>query len=179
MINAAKARPVKFQGRVQDLLDLLVEMLPLHDSLVETAQRKLQAMRRCDLQQMEDCLRREATLTATIRDRETARRRLMEAIGADLGLSRVESQAMSVSQLAVRLDENRSLKLRAMARQLAAVLEEIARVNRAVTLFAREMLDHYRFVFNEVTKGFAEAPVYVSSGRPALQVQARVFDMTG
>jgi len=179
MINAAKSNPARFQERLRDLLRLLTEMLRLHESLMAVTHRKLIAMRQCHIQGMQECVRQEAELTTTIRQREVQRRRLMAAIGADLGLGRTESQAMSINQLAIRLDERKGLKLRAMAKQLAAVLTEISKINAAVTMFAREMLDHYRSVFSEITKGFAAAPVYVPGGRRSFDVSAQVLDTTG
>ncbi len=169
----------ELQGHLHELHELLLSLLESHHSLVEVSQDKLTAMQRSDVAAIHRCVQREGLLTQHIRGQDTQRRRLMSAIGLGLGLSEVEARAMSLNQLAIRLDHKRSLQLRALARRLSDALAEICKVNTVVTLFARDMLAHYRFVFNEITKGMTEAPVYARQGRRSVDAVAQVFDATG
>ncbi len=169
----------RFQGRLRDVDQLLAELVRLHEELLEVVQRKLMAMRMNDIEVIHECVAREGELTKKISDREGLRRRLVVLIGQDLGLREEESRNMSIGRLAEYLHENKRLKLQVLADRLSAVLVEIAKVNTVVTLFAGRMLEHYRYVFGEITKGISESPVYVRDGGQPKGTAAQVFDATG
>ena len=168
----------RFQGRLRDLSELLMGFVRLHEELIEIVQRKLLAMRKSDLDAIQECVVRDGELTRTISDREGLRKRLMVLIGCDLGIGEEDSATMPLSRLATHVDEKSSLKFRVAGDRLSAILKEIAKVNLVITLFGRRMLEHYSDVFAQITQGLNESPVYARTARQMGMVEAQVFEAT-
>lgn len=178
--HQAKSRvgSARFQDRLRDLSELLMGFVRLHEELIEIIQRKLLAMRKSDLDAIQECVDREGELTRKISDREGLRKRLMALICCDLGIGEEESATMPLSQLANHVDHKSSLKLRVAGDRLSAILREIAKVNIVITLFGRRMLEHYRDVFAQITQGLNESPVYARTARQAGTFEGQVFEAT-
>ncbi len=169
----------RVEDRVRDLEHLLTELVQLYESQLEVLQRKLTAMRGSAVQTIHECVAREGELAKTISSREGLRRRLMVLIGQDLGWNEDESRNMTISRLTQHVDGKRKLGLLVQARRLSGLLKEVAGVNGAVSMFAGKMLEHYRYIFGQITQGITESAVYVQQGDQPHEVAAQVFDATG
>ncbi len=169
----------RFADRVRDLEHLLTELVGLYETQLEVLQRKLAAMRGSDVQTIQACVAREGELVKTISSREGLRRRLMVLIGQDLGWNENESRNMTISRLTQHIDGKRKLGLLVQARRLSGLLKDVSGVNEAASLFAGRMLEHYRYIFGQITQGIADSPVYVPEGNQPHEVAAQVFDATG
>ena len=168
-----------FADRVRDMEHLLTELVHLYESQLEVLQRKLTAMRGSDVQTIQECVAREGELVKTISNREGLRRRLMVLIGQDLGWDEDESRNMTISRLTQHVDGKSKLGLLVQARRLAGLLKDVSGVNEAASMFAGKMLEHYRYIFGQITQGIAESAVYVPDGNQPREVAAQVFDATG
>lgn len=164
--------------RIRDLEHLLTELVGLYESQLEVLQRKLAAMRCSDVQTIQSCVAREGELVKTISSREGLRRRLMVLIGQDLGWNENESRNMTISRLTQHVEGKRKLGLLVQARRLAGLLKDVSSVNEVASLFAGRMLEHYRYIFGQITQGIADSPVYVPEGDQPHEVGAQVFDAT-
>lgn len=169
----------RFADRVRDLEHLLTELVHLYESQLEVLQRKLTAMRGSEVQTIQECVAREGELVKTISNREGLRRRLMVLIGQDLGWSEDESRNMTISRLTQHVDGKRKLGLLVQARRLSGLLKDVSGVNEAASMFAGRMLEHYRYIFGQITQGITESAVYVPDGNQPHEVGAQVFDATG
>ena len=169
----------RFADRARDLEHLLTELVHLYESQLEVLQRKLTAMRGSDVQTIQECVAREGELVKTISNREGLRRRLMVLIGQDLGWNEDESRNMTISRLTQHVDGKSKLGLLVQARRLSGLLKDVSGVNEAASMFAGKMLDHYRYIFGQITQGIAESPVYLPGGNKPHEVAAQVFDATG
>ncbi|MCH8052584.1 MAG: flagellar export chaperone FlgN [Planctomycetes bacterium] len=169
----------RFQNRLRDLGNLLIELTGLHEELLEVLQRKLVAMRQNGVDTIHECVAREGELAGRIADREGLRRRLMVLIGRDLGIDEEEARRLSIRRLASRVDEQQKLKLLVAGERLSALLKEITKVNAVVGEFAGRMLEHYRAVFGQITQGIVQPPVYVRDGDRPQSVAAQVIDAVG
>ncbi len=169
----------RFEDRIRDLIRLMAELLHLHEDLLGVVQRKLLAMRKSDVELMQTCTAGEIDLTGRIRERDGLRKQILVLIAKDLNRPTTRQKEMTVSELLKHVSESEGNKMRALAGQLSFIMGETAKVNTVVQLFAQQMLDHYREIFERVTRGVVESPTYVVGGRPRGVLRAHVVDAIG
>ncbi len=178
MVAFAGNNSSRLRDRLRDLHRLLTEMAHLQEDLLEVLQRKLLAMRTSDVNEIQACVLAEGDLAECLNQRDGLRKQLTGLIVQDLGLDEQQSDTMTIGRLASYLERPQRTRLEAVAARISPLLTEIAKVNRVVTMFAGDMLEHYQLVFGEMTAGLTNSPVYSLQGRGPVGATAQVFDAT-
>lgn len=135
---------------IDDLCKLMAALEGLHGELAVLVERKIEAMRRADVEGLTELGAREVALTQRLREQDGARRQVLERIGKELGQNAARSRTLTVSQLTTHLDEPQCGLLMDAARKLRAAVFKSARVNRLAGVIARDVLEHMRWVFASV-----------------------------
>lgn len=166
------------QGRttisVDDLTHLMGTLESLHGDLAGLMERKVDAMRRADVEGLSELGAKEIALTQRLRERDVMRRRVLERIGKELGLNAARARTLTVSQLSPHLDEPQRANLMEAARKLRSAVFRSARTNRLAGVIAREVLEHMRWVFASVRRLGQEGNEY-GGGR----MEHRILDAVG
>lgn len=171
--------PCRVHDRLRDFNVLLTDLLRLHEELVVVIQKKLVVMRQSEVNNIYECLRAEEDLVRRIHDKEHLRRRLVALIAEDLGITDAMGGEVSAATLIKHLAPPTKLRTAALAGQLSHIMREVAKVNGVVARFAREMLQHYRGIFQQVTESINEISTYALGGQVQSNVRAQVVDATG
>jgi hypothetical protein len=158
-------RPVdNVARRASDLTRLLEQAAVLHERLVELTGRKVQAIRTADLDAMCACNDEQEAVVKRLRERDGLRKQLMDAMGAELGLSAKAGRALTISQLLLKLPEKARAEVDAARRRLQDVLAKLAQANRLSGAISRELVDHLRFVFSAVRPSATPSGQYSPGG---------------
>ena len=165
--------------RLKELTVLLADMSGLHQELLGTVRRKLEAIRGADTEAMQQAGGQEGELARRIKDAEGLRRLLMDRLGAELGLSPAQARKLTVSELAGRVAEPVRSRLTVLGAEIRKSATEIARVNRINALISHEMLKHFRTVYDTVTQGTVTRDFYGRTGRPRRGAPVALIDTTG
>ncbi len=159
--------------RVRDLQRLLEQLRALHEELFTLVDAKIAGMRRADVPALTECSAREIALIQRLTERESFRGQLMDAIGSEVGLPPRACRAMSVSQLAERLEGPQRDALQAAADQLRRVVMKVTQANRVCGAVSLELVHHLRWVMaavrprDEKPNGYAGNGTLVGSDRAA------------
>ncbi len=162
-----------------NLIKLLGGLQELHEKLRSLVEAKIDAMKRADIAAMGDVTRREQAATKRLVECHASRRRLMEAVGRELGLAPRNAQAITVSQLASRLAEPESSILRDAAGKLGEVASRLAQANRVAGVLSREILNHLKWVFASVKPAGRQPVGYSGTGALVGNDKRRIFDTVG
>ncbi len=168
-------RPVESK-RLRDLIRLLGGLQKLHGQLRSLVEVKIDAMKRADIAAMGELSRQEQTLAERLATYEESRRRLMEAMGEELGLSSQAARAITVSQLASRLSQPQRSLLRDAAGKLREVASQVAQANRVAGVVSREILNHLKFVFASVRPKEGQPVGYCGDGAPVGSGKMQIFE---
>lgn len=168
-MNGVTAKP-----RMDELLALMSTLEELHGELAEVAERRMDAMRRADLEAMAALSVRDAELARRLRETEEARRGVLERIGSTTVRNGGRNRMPTVSQLSLILDEGERARLMDAAKRLRAAVFRSGRLHRLAGSVAREVLDHLRWVFASMReKGVGESGYGVTGqGRRILDAVA-------
>ena len=162
-------------NHLQLLEALLAELVELHQSLLETVQAKLAAMRKSDAEGMTACATREGELIGRIHACESRRRQAMIEIGRGLGLDSRQAAALPLSALMPRLEPEQARRLDVIRKQLLMCVGELGKVNELCRMLAERMISCHRALFEQATRT-EPAPVYAPGGPPRVAVTAQVLD---
>ncbi len=166
--------------RVGQVVQVLSELKHLHDELALVVRRKLDAMRAADTDALRSAVAREEFLAQRIREQDGLRRQIVELIGAALGRSAAESRAMTVSELAECLGEPARSRLLLLAGALRERVRETGELNRVAGAVSREMLRHFRHVFQVMAQASPPSGgVYTRSGFTETRTGMSVFEAVG
>ncbi|MFQ5592073.1 MAG: flagellar export chaperone FlgN [Phycisphaerae bacterium] len=166
-------------SRWRDLLELLTRLQQMHVDLSVLIDRKVDAMRRNDLDTLRDTLAQEAVLVHAIQEREGMRRQLLDTIGEKMGWPAQTARALSMSQLASRIARSQRERLLAVGKKLREAVSRVARANRLAGCVAREINDHLRWVFASVKPYQSEPAGYTGAGKPLACSELTILDAVG
>ncbi len=162
--------------QMDNLIKLLGGLQELHDKLRRLVEAKIEAMKRADMAAMSEVERQEKTTAKRIVDCEVSRRRLMEAVGRELGLPPKKAQPPTVSQLVARLSEPQCSILRDAGESLREVASRLAQANRIAGVLSREILNHLKCVFASVKPAGREPVGYSGTGAVVGSDKTRIFE---
>lgn len=165
--------------RLRNLIRLLGGLQELHEKLRSLVEAKMDAMKRADVAAMSEVARDEKATAKRLAECEVSRRRLMEAMGKELGLTPQQGQALTVSQLASRLSESDRSILHDAAEKLREVASRLAQVNRVVGVLSREILNHLKWVFASVKPAGQQPVGYSGTGALVGTDKRRIFETVG
>jgi len=159
---------------IDDLIKLMTGLEALHGDLTVLVERKIDAMRRADVEGLTELGAKEVALTQRLRERDAMRRQVLERIGKELGQTPARARTLTVTQLTAHLDAAQCAQLMDAARKLRAAVFKSARVSRLAGAIARDVLDHMRWVFASVRpKGQS------SSEFGGARMEHRILDAVG
>jgi len=147
-------------GRMLDAY--LGQLFALLSGLVEVAERKLAALRRAQVAELEECTAREGELLQQVRQTEQQRRAVLARFAQRLPDG--QQAAPNLQELAVGLPEPISSSLRARSagvRHVATVLQE---KNRLAARVAHDLQSHLHGIFADLRKVNSETVVYGAQG---------------
>jgi len=165
--------------RLKDLVTLFDGLHKLHEQLLALIRSRIDAMKRSDVAAMQSLSEQEQLLAGRVEQREGLRRQLMDKIGEQCGLSSRAARALSVSQLAGRLDEPQRTTLQQAAQRLRGIIAKVAQANRVAGAISREVLTHLEWVFASVRPASEQPFVYSVNGQAPLANDARIFETVG
>jgi len=167
------------ETRLNELATVLGDLRVLHEDLLATIRRKLEAARRAEVEVIQSCTAREAFLATRIRKRDDVRKQLAERIGAALGWSSGEARTASISTLVAKAGEPVRGRVLAAAVALRERAEQVEQLNRTAAMVTGTMLKHLRAVTTAMTQAGTETCGYSAEGRRASGAPVRVFDAVG
>lgn len=162
--------------RVEQVIAMLGEMKALHDELCMVVKRKLDALRRADVDAIQSATAREDFLARRIHECDGMRKQVMELIATSMGVARSHAREMTVSELADRVGEPASSRLVVLAAALRDRIRETAEANRVAALITQEMLKHFRHVYDVMATANQQPGVYTRSGSAAPRRAVSVFE---
>ena len=171
-----KQRPVT---RLGDLVTLLDQLRALYEEMLALIGRKIEAMRKADLDAMRVCQQSEHELTKRVNEREGLRRQLMDAIGVELGLASGVGRALSISQFTEKLGKSERAGVISAADGLKSTIAKVAQSNRIAGVISREIVHHLRWVFAAVQPREQQPAGYSGAGVVVPCAGARLFETVG
>lgn len=167
----------KLAGELAALIEQLIDKQVALRNLV---QQKLQAMRRCDAEEMLRVSQREGDLTGEVAALEGKRTGLVVQMCAALDISaRADAKGVSLRTLISKLDQQSGRLLAGVAERLRGEMLKLAEANRVVQLVCQEMMAHFKAIFAAMVQSEHDAPTYSARGEVGAAVGARVLDATG
>jgi hypothetical protein len=167
-------------GQTQELAQQLDRLESLHRRLLEIINRKIEAMRRSDIDEIRACLDPEAALVQQIAEQEGRRKRMVGQMGQQLGLSPSRARTVNLRRLADRLPPEQRPPLLHATDRLRTAVAKVAERNRVAGVIAREILRHFRHVFSAMTSGGGPGPEsYTHHGQRQTVAPKRLLDAVG
>ncbi len=160
--------------RVEDLIKLLSRLSTLHEDLLGAIRRKIDAMKRADIDDMRSFGEEEQSIVVKISEREGLRRRLMDLIGSDLKLPAGSARTVSFKQLVARIPTAWHSTLNEAGDRLRSCMTRVAAANRVAGEIARQIVTHLKWVFGSVRPdesspvGYSRTGLLVANGETCL-----------
>ncbi len=167
------------QKRLREFSRLLDALCQLQMELADVLQLKLDAMRRADLPAMQRVGEREVALVRSIEQRNGLRLQLMDAMANDWQLPEGAGRTMTMSQLTARLSGGARDGLVCVVDRLRDAVALVARTNATVSVVAREVVGHLRWVFASVRPADEQPTGYAGDGAVVTVPTAGIFEMMG
>ncbi|MFQ5806196.1 MAG: flagellar export chaperone FlgN [Phycisphaerae bacterium] len=149
--------------QVRDLLATVTSLHELLKQLLELAGRKLAAMRSADAGALQQCAADEGGVLQALFEREKQRDAVLARLAQSLHW-RADCRPR-LSEIAERLPEPFSSRLRAKIVGLRQTAGELRHKNQLAAAVARNLHAHIRAVFEDVAKVNQESVVYGPSGK--------------
>lgn len=150
-------------GDARELLSVLGDLQGLLQQLVDTAERKLQAMREGQPTELTDCTRRELDLLQAVHKAEQRRNATLARLAQ--GLQCPELRTGTLSMTAEVLPEPQRSQLRARIAGLRQTASDLRQKNQLASEVARRLQVHLRSVFSELARTQQENVVYGPKGQ--------------
>jgi len=166
-------------AKLRDLVTLLSTLESLYEELGAVVRRKIEAMKRNELQIMRDLNEREHALAGKIRERDGLRRQLMDAVGAQAGWPNGAARDIPLAQLSARLPEPHASALRSARARLAEAAARLANANRTAAEFARAIIEHLTWVFRAAGPAGAAPVTYSAGGSRTRRGETMIVDTVG
>ncbi len=165
------------EEHVRDLLATVIALHELLKQLLELAARKLSAMRVADTETLQHCAADEGAVLQTVFERERERDAALARLAQGLHWS--EAVPPRLSEIAERLPEPLSSRLRAKIAGLRQTAHELRQKNQLAAAVARNLHKHLRAVFEDVAQVNQESVVYGPSGKHEQRVNQTWVDAVG
>ena len=165
--------------RIEDLIELLNGMSTLHEDLLGVIRRKIDAMKRADIEGMRVFGEKEQSIVVQIGEREGLRRQLMDLISKDLNLPARSARAVSLKQLVARIPTVWQSILDEAGDRLRSCMSRVAAANRVAGEIAHQIVTHLKWVFASVRPDEGEPVGYSGTGILVSSTETRLLDAMG
>ena len=165
--------------RIEDLIKLLNRLSTLHEDLLGTIRRKIDAMKRADIDDMRAFGEKEQSIVVKISEREGLRRQLMDLIARDLKLPARSARAVSLKQLIARIPTRCQSTLSEAGDRLRRCMTRVAAANRVAGEIARQIVTHLKWVFGSVRPDEGEPVGYSRTGMSVSNTETLLLDAMG
>jgi hypothetical protein len=159
------------------LADSLSQLRQLYEELMLVLRRKLESMKRADSEGLNSCSARERFLAQRIAEAESHRKQVLSRLQNELGFQ--AGRGVTVAELAGRLQEPARSKLLIMAQGLHQLISEADRMNQVAALVAKELLTHFRRVYEAMRVTQGAGALYGPGGARELEGTERLIDAVG
>ncbi|MEK6675377.1 MAG: hypothetical protein AABZ47_06945 [Planctomycetota bacterium] len=133
-----------------ELATLLVDLSRALEPLAENLQRRIDAARAVDMEQMQSLHDESTGLVKRLRERDGLRRQIMDRMVAELGASGRPGRMWSLTELVSRLSPKDAAKLSASAAILRGVMDRVVKLSRQVGSISDAIVRHLTWVFSAV-----------------------------
>jgi hypothetical protein len=177
---AAQPHAVQPQSRDTQAAELLEALSALHEllrQLLELARAKLEALRAADAPNLQRCAARECGVLERLFERERQRDAVLARLAQSLHWEGPAPPRLA--EVAAKLPEPVSSRLRAKAAGLRQTAGELRRENRLAAEVAQHLHKHIRAVFEDIARVNQESIVYGPSGRHEQRAAMTWVDAVG
>jgi len=150
--------------RVRDLQRLLEQLGDLYGELFALVRLKIEGLRRADVNCLTECAAREGELLSRLRERDSLRNQLMDAVAGEVGLPVRAGRTMTLTQLTTRLCPSQRPGLLQAVDKLRSALLNVTQANRVAGAISRELLNHLKWILAAVKPRNSEPGVYSGEG---------------
>jgi len=161
--NPTDAESHGLEAPARDLLDTLTALGELLTQLLGVAGRKLAAMRAAEAKTLQQCAAEEHGVLQELFERERQRDAVLARLAQSLHWP--DSRRVSLSEVAQRLPEPFSSRLRARIAGLRTVAVALKEKNRLAAAVARNLHQHLRAVFEDLAQANQETVGYGPNGK--------------
>ncbi len=175
--NPADGRQQDPGVQIEELLETVSLLHELLKRLLELARAKLAAMRAADAETLHQCAAEECDVLEALFKREKQRDAVLARLAQSLHWSGDERARLS--EIAERLPEPFSSRLRAKTAGLRKTADELQRKNRLAADVARHLHKHIRAVFEDVARVNQESVVYGPNGKHEQRTRKTWVDAVG
>ena len=154
---------------VDALLRTMAEQVKVYRLLRECLERKREGLRTARIDEIHACCDAERQLIGRIQELE--RKRAAQAAAVSKSVAPAAEGALSATELARRLDEQRGRALLDLAGQLKAMMKDAAAVSRVVSGAAETLGKHLGGIVQTVQGALSRVGVYGKGGRIAVGTQ--------
>lgn len=163
----------------RELIALIAELVALQESLHGVIAVKLEAMRRADVEGMIAAAHRESELTAKFSTLDAARKDIVTRLCTALAVPAFEGgRPIRLSTLCRKLETPIARQVVALAEALKERMLKVAESNRVVEIASRELLAHFKTLFEAMVQDEAP-PTYGAAGGVNRNKGPRVLDAVG
>ena len=140
--------PKAGQQHLRELVRSFDALRGLHEQLFAVLEAKIEAMRTANVPVLQTVNQDEHAILVGLREKESQRASLMQALARECGMSAKAARSATVSQITPLLpDVERELLLNAASR-LQLIVARTAQANRIAATIARQVTHHMKFVFS-------------------------------
>lgn len=169
--------PRGLDAQVDELLATLTSLHEMLRQLLELAGRKLAAMRAADTEALRQCAADEGGILRALFEREKQRDAVLARLAQSVQWH--EARHARLSEIAERLPEPFSSRLRAKTAGLRRTADELRQKNQLAATVARNLHKHLCAVFDDVANVNQESVVYGPNGRHEHRNQMTWVDAIG
>ncbi|MCH7700170.1 MAG: flagellar export chaperone FlgN [Planctomycetes bacterium] len=161
------------------LAQILDQLSALHASMTEVISRKIEQMRRADMEGMRDSAAKEQALLERINERDGLRRQVTDRLGKSLGMSAGRVRAMTARQLAEKIGPPVGDQILGAAQTLRVTLNKLAVTNRTAGAISGKIVEHLHGVFAAMSGADADGAEYERGGRVGMTSRRQLFEAVG
>jgi hypothetical protein len=174
---ANRAEALDLEAQIGELLEALSGLHEMFKQLLALARAKLVALRAADAAALQRCAARECGVLERLFEQERQRDAVLARLAQSLHPG--STAVPRVSEIAERLPEPFSSRLRARAVGLRQTAKELRCENRVAAEVARHLHKHLRAVFEDIVHLNQESVVYGPSGKHEQRVNKTWVDAVG
>lgn len=163
---------------LRELVRSLDAMRGLHEQLFDILEAKMAAMRAANVAALQTANQNEHAVVQTLREKESQRSSLMQAVARECGMTAKAARTATVSEIAPLVPGvERELLLNAASR-LQGVVARTAQANRIAGTIARQVTNHMKFVFSGLRPA-RSAPVGYTVRGESFLANPVIMDVVG
>lgn len=164
----------------EDLATLLEQLIDAQIFLCGVVREKLDAMRRADVEGMTKASQREANATGEAAALDRRRSEIVASLCRELSVETGRNaRQVTLRVLIAAMDGDMKTRLADLADRLRREMLALAETNRVVEIVSREMLAHFKKLFEVMTHSEEDAQTYSPIGAKGAAGAARVLDAIG